>query len=40
LLLASKGASNLVYITSLEGVGNIYITRVVDIVGKDIEVEK
>ena len=40
LLLASKGASNLVYITSLEGVGNIRVIIVVDIVRENIGVGK
>jgi len=40
LLLVSKGASNLVRITSLEGVGNIRVILIVDIVRENIEVEK
>ena len=40
MLLVSKGASNLVCITSLEGVGDIRVTIVADIVREDVEVGK
>ena len=40
LLLVSKGASNLVRVTSLEGVGNMRIILIVDIVRRNIRVGK
>ena len=39
-LLASKGASNLVRVTSLEGVGDTRVILIVDIVRKNTEAEK
>jgi len=40
LLLVSKGASNLVRVTSLEGVGDIRVILTADIVRENVGVEK